>query len=123
MIYKGNAVLENTPQVKWSNAWWSKILLGLVVPAGLLIVLVYCITADTAFVPTVQGYRRIGIQPVSGLQATLMMIVYACLAVASFAYGYARHHERLGYFYDKVLAIALLGAGVCTVWCSILLLP
>ena len=115
-------MLDDTPQVKWSNAWWGMVFLGFLVPAFLIGLLVFCLFADKAFAIGLSRYRKIEIHEVFEFQATLMMVCYGSLASASFAYGYARHHPTLGFYYDKILGVSLAVAAVCVVWGSILFL-
>ena len=115
-------MLDDTPKVKWSNAWWGMAFLGFVVPFFFLGLFIYCLIANKAFAIGVLRYRAVEIHEVFGFQATLMMISYMCLSIASFAYGYARHHPTLCLYYDKVLALTLAAGAVCISWSSILFL-
>ena len=113
-------MIDDTPQVKWSGAWWEMVFLGFFVPVSLVGLLIYCLAAGKAFAIGVLRYRAIEIHEVHGFQSHLMMVGYACLALAAFSYGYARHHPFPSLYYDKVLALTLLAGAVSITWCSIL---
>jgi hypothetical protein len=113
-------MFDDTPEVRWSNAWWSKILLGLAAPCTLLLLAAYCLATGTAYSVGFLRYGRVVILPVHGLQAFLMIGSYAALAASAFAYGYCRHHNVMALYYEWLLAVGLIAAAVCLIWCSIL---
>lgn len=113
-------MLDDTPEVKWSNAWWGRIIFGILAPIASVIACVWALTSDKAFLISAQRGRYQFIE-VHGRQATLMAVAYLGAGVSSFAYNYARTHARLGFYYEMILAVGVMATMVCLVWACFLL--
>ena len=63
-------------------------------------------------------YRWPHLVPVEGKQAVLMGGAYTGFALVLFANCYAQYHEKMGYYYQWLLASGALLAAGGIVWCS-----
>jgi|GEM_PF-3558912 len=101
-----------------TDFWWLRYFLGIAVPIGLFIWGLYSLVTMHSYTVWWLGRGRLNFVPVGGQQAVLMGIAYLGVAVALFAKCYAQYHERMGYFYQWILAPGMLLAGGGVVWCS-----
>lgn len=112
-------MIDDTPQVRWSNAWWRLVFFGSVCPLLLMGLLVYCLAEEKAFL---LGNRRAGqhsIETVYGFQAQLLWAAYFGAALASFAYGYLQNHPRWNAVANPLLAVGLLTVAIGQFWASL----
>jgi hypothetical protein len=113
-------MLDNSPELKWSGAWWAKYFLGIGLSLGLAGMGVFSLIAGHSFVFWRTMGRGYSFVAVYGFQAQLMTWGYFALAVASFSYFYMRQHMELSAWYEIILAISLLGAVIAIGWCSVI---
>ena len=110
-------MIDDTPDVRWSTAWWTKYSEGIALPivcallaiAGIAFKHTYAIAGD---------YFTIWFVPISGDQAAIMGIGYIGFGIAAFSHGYCRYDEKFYFLYWPLLAAGLVTAAVFTVWCA-----
>jgi len=110
-------VIDDTPRVRWSNAWWAKYLGGVVVPILFAFAAAHAFATGHSFAIG-KMFMRIVFVPVYGFQAFLMGSAFIGASLAFFAYCFMRYDERLCAFYEYVLGLALLATAVSLGWCS-----
>jgi hypothetical protein len=100
--------------------WWLRYVLGIAAPIALLGLGLYSIMARHSYAITATRHRRVIIWfvPVQGEQAILMGVAYIGIAVVLFAYCYAQYHEKLGFYYEWILAPGGILACGGILWCS-----
>lgn len=109
--------MDDTPEVKWSNAWWGWLLLGLITPPILACCALVSFWKGSAYAIGLLK-SEIKFVPVLGFQADLMALAYLGAAIAAFAYGYARHSPRLSQRYEGILLAGLVICAVGVAGCS-----
>ena len=110
-------MIDDTPDVKWSNPWWGRLIFGIILPPIFIICFIVSLVTKSAFAI---GYTRFKINfvPVDGLQAILMAFGYLGIGISLFAFGYARYSERLSSIYEYILLPGLLLTLITLGWCS-----
>lgn len=102
-------MIDHDPDLKWSNAWWARVIFGVTMPALLALAAGAALLAGKAYFLGGAGVgRRLAFVLVEGEAARWMALGYLGLGVASFAYAYARHDLRLAAYADALLAAGLL---------------
>ena len=100
-----------------TDFWWLRYVLGIAAPVLLTGCGIYSILARHSY--AIWGLRsHMQLVPVEGEQAVLMGAAYLGIALALFANCYAQYHEKMGYYYQWLLAAGMLAAGVSVCWCS-----
>ena len=100
-----------------TDFWWLRYFMGIAVPIALSVYGIYSILTRHSY--AVWGWRsHVQFVPVEGEQAVLMGAAYLGIALALFANCYAQYHEKMGYYYQWLLAAGMLAAGVSVCWCS-----
>lgn len=110
--------IDDTPEVKWSNAWWYQWTVGIFGPVFLIGFSIYGLHTGRAYA-VARGFYTLWFVPVRGFQATLMSLSYLAWALAAFAHGYARYHKVLACYYELLLAAGLVPAAILMSWCSL----
>src|SRR6478752_1090997 len=113
-------MFDNSPELKWSGAWWSKYFLGIGLSLCLVGMAIYSLIIGHSFgfwKTMGRGYQFVAVY---GFQATLMTWSYFALSVASFSYFYMRQHMEWSEWYEVVLALSLAIAVIAVGWCSVL---
>ena len=105
-----------------ANFWWLRFFCGLVLPIVFVACGLYSLISQHSYAvwfnAGVSGRGWITFVPVEGNQAVLMGVAYIGIAVALFANFYAQYHEKMGFYYQWLLAPGVILAGVGMSWCS-----
>ena len=110
-------MFDDTPKVRWSNAWWCKYFLGTVLPILLFAVGAHAWITGTSYAIG-RMYRRITFVPVYDFQAFLMGCAFASASIAIFAYCFMRYSDRLFQYHEWLLVGSLIITAVSLIWCS-----
>jgi len=111
-------MFDDTPSVKWSNAWWKMIAFGYVIPVLIIVVATVCAVSGEAY--SFEGGRRYrgSIVAVHGFQAYLIAVAYLGIALASYSYGYMRYHHTYAAYGDVAFGGGFAITAICFVWCT-----
>jgi hypothetical protein len=101
-----------------NDFWWLRYILGLAVPIGFAGYGVYSLVTQHSYTYA----RRLGFVPVSGEQALLMGATYIGIALVLFGNCYAQYHEKMGFYYQWIVAPGALLVIGGFLWCSWLFL-
>jgi hypothetical protein len=105
-----------------TDFWWLRYFCGLALPVVLAIYGDYSILSLHSYAvwinAGISGKPLIALIPVEGKQAILMGVAYLGIALALFANCYAQYHEKMGFYYQWILAPGVIVAGVGLFWCS-----
>ena len=106
-----------------TNFWWVRYFCGLMLPLITIVYSIYSLIFRHSYsiwfnIGISSGSRGIWFVPVRGEQAVLMGVAYLGVAFMLFANCYAQYHEKMGYYYQWILAPGALMAGVGFFWCS-----
>lgn len=112
-------MIDDTPEVRWSNAWWRIAFLGIMLPIFFLGLVVVGMVRSEGYLIGRQALGRLSFEVVQGARAQAMWIAYGGAAIASFGYGYARNHPRLDALSGILVAVGLLTAAGCTAWAAL----
>jgi hypothetical protein len=100
-----------------TNFWWLRYFCGLALPLVLIIWGIYSmISLHSYAIWALRGYLRF--VPVEGEQAVLMGVAYLGMALMLFANCYAQYHEKMGFYYQWLLAPGAILAGGGIMWCA-----
>jgi len=105
-----------------ADFWWLRYFCGLALPLVLVLWGIYSMISLHSYAiwlnAGISGRSLIGFVPVEGKQAILMGVAYLGIALALFANCYAQYHDKMGFYYQWILApgTILAGGGIC--WCS-----
>ncbi|CAN5534462.1 hypothetical protein BH09VER1_BH09VER1_23470 [soil metagenome] len=112
-------MIDDTPEVRWSNAWWCWLFVGIILPIVFLgLIVVGMIRQEGYAIGLSRSHSTFEV--VYGFGARLMWIAYGGAALAAFGYGFARNHPQLDVVADPLRAIGLLAAAVCIGWVVLL---
>lgn len=112
-------MIDDTPEVKWSGAWWTKWgvgIAGAVLCAGLAI---YGLVSGRSWTLAGKGFT-IWFVPVSDLPAMLMSAGYLGLALVAFGHGFCRYSERLWRVGEILTPVGWLIAAAGVIGCNVL---
>jgi len=102
------------------NFWWLRYFCGLALPVVLAVWGIYSIISLHSYAiwlnAGISGRSFIAFVPVEGKQAVLVGVAYLGIALALFANCYAQYHEKMGFYYQWLLAPGLLLAGFGFLW-------
>jgi hypothetical protein len=105
-----------------TNFWWLRYFCGWALPLLLVFWGIHSIISLHSYAiwfnVGVYGKSLIAFVPVEGKQAVLVGVAYMGIALALFANCYAQYHEKMGFYYQWILATGALLAGVGFFWCS-----
>lgn len=101
-------MIDDDPDLKWSGAWWARVVLGIWAPVFLAGATVAALVLGKAYGIGEGRWRRWALVLVEGTAAHAMALAYAGAALALFAYAYARRDLRLNAAADPLLAAGLL---------------
>jgi hypothetical protein len=100
-----------------TDFWWLRYGLGLALPVALAAWGAYSILTHHSYAIWAMRYRFWFVR-VEGEQAVLMGVAYIGMALMLFAHCYAQYHEKMGFYYQWLLAPGALLAGGGVMWCS-----
>jgi len=105
-----------------TDFWWLRYFCGLALPLVLLVWGSYSIIYLHSYAiwinAGISGKSLIAFVPVEGKQAILVGIAYMGIALALFANCYAQYHEKMGFYYEWILAPGVLLAGFGFLGCT-----
>jgi hypothetical protein len=102
-----------------TDFWWLRYGLGIALPIVFFISGICSLVSLHSYaVWRGMGGRGIQLIPVQGEQAILMGAAYLGIAMMLFANCYAQYHEKMGFYYERILGPGAILAGGGILWCS-----
>jgi hypothetical protein len=112
-------VSESQLPLNDTDFWYLRYGLGIVLPLVIAAYGIYSLVSGHSFtIWGLTGRRSLHLIPVQGEQAYLMGMTYLGIALMLFASCYAQYHEKMGFYYQWILAPGALAAGLGEAWCS-----
>ncbi|HEV3271849.1 MAG TPA: hypothetical protein VGZ93_06685 [Candidatus Methylacidiphilales bacterium] len=100
-----------------TDFWWLRYVLGIAVPVVLTMWGIYSIVTRHSYAIWALRYS-LRFVPVEGKQAILMGVAYLGIAIILFANCYAQYHDKMGFYYQWILAPGVIMAGGGIFWCG-----
>lgn len=101
-----------------TDFWWLRYGLGIAAPILLFLSGIYSVISLHSYAIWAGRGYGIHLVAVSGKQAILMGVSYMGIALALFANCYAQYHDKMGFYYQWILAPGAILAGGGIMWCS-----
>ncbi len=107
-----------------TDFWWLRYGLGIMLPIALAAWSLYSLVSGHSYAIWSDRHHFLFLyfMPVTGEQAVIMGLAYLGMAVMLFANCYAQYHEKMGYYYQWIMAPGALLAGGGIIWCSLIVL-
>jgi len=102
--------------------WWLRYGLGIIAPLALAAGSLCSLFSGHSYAIWSDRHRGIYLVPVGGEQAVLMGASYLGFAIILFANCFAQYHDKMGFYYQWILAPGALLAGGGAIWCSLIFL-